>query len=388
MAPALVGGADLDLVQAGEHVELGHGDVGESAQAHGVAQDDQIQPAAAAAAAGGGPELLAFALEVVAVGVIQFGDEGSAAHAGGVGLDDAHHAVQGAGAGARARGRVGRRGVGGGHEGVCAVVDVELHALGALEEYAAAIAGGLAHQAGDVVQERRQAGGDGGQVRDHLLGVHGFFAVQAGQQSVFLLESLVDLGADEVHVLEIAGAQPHAGGLVLVAGPDAPAGGADLGLVGEGVLAGGVQALVVVQDEVGAAADAHALGGCMHAAGGQGVHLAQEDGRVQDHAVADGANGCLVQDAGRDEVQDDLFAVHHQGVPGVVPALEADHQGSPAGQHVHDLAFALVAPLGADDDDVLHGSLAFLGHRARKGARQRRACLQGGRVGRPAPAAT
>src|SRR5260370_41826204 len=46
---------------------------------------------------------------------------------------------------------------------------------------------------------------------------------------------------------------------------------------------------------------------------------------------------------------------------GVGPALVAHHQIGALGEHVDDLALALVAPLGADDDDAVclrseHGS--------------------------------
>jgi hypothetical protein len=49
----------------------------------------------------------------------------------------------------------------------------------------------------------------------------------------------------------------------------------------------------------------------------------------------------------------DLLA-HHQRVAGVVAALKAHHGIGAAGQPVDDLAFALVAPLGADYGDVCH----------------------------------
>ena len=45
----------------------------------------------------------------------------------------------------------------------------------------------------------------------------------------------------------------------------------------------------------------------------------------------------------------------HDGVAGVVAALEAHHHVGAVGQPVDDLALALVAPLGADHRDVGHG---------------------------------
>src|SRR6185295_16430452 len=71
----------------------------------------------------------------------------------------------------------------------------------------------------------------------------------------------------------------------------------------------------------------------------------------QDHAVADQALHVLVKDPRRDQRQHGLLAADDQRVPGVVTALEAGHRGGALGQQVDDLALALVAPLGADDDD-------------------------------------
>jgi hypothetical protein len=52
-------------------------------------------------------------------------------------------------------------------------------------------------------------------------------------------------------------------------------------------------------------------------------------------------------------MQHGLLAADDQRVAGIVAALEAHHALGMIGQPVDDLAFALVAPLGADDDDVL-----------------------------------
>ena len=52
-------------------------------------------------------------------------------------------------------------------------------------------------------------------------------------------------------------------------------------------------------------------------------------------------------------MQHGLAPVDDQRMPGVVAALEAHHALRVIGQPVDDLAFALVTPLGADDDYVL-----------------------------------
>ena len=60
------------------------------------------------------------------------------------------------------------------------------------------------------------------------------------------------------------------------------------------------------------------------------------------------------QDAGGDEVQDVFRAADDDGVAGVVAALGADDDVGLLGEDVDDLAFAFVAPLGADQNGVCH----------------------------------
>src|SRR6266853_6750132 len=96
------------------------------------------------------------------------------------------------------------------------------------------------------------------------------------------------------------------------------------------------------------------------AGGFQLVHLLDQRLRRKDHAVADVAVDALPEDARGNQVQNGFLAADHQGMPGVVPALEAHHALGMVGEPVHHLALALVAPLGADDDHVLgHGAGAY-----------------------------
>jgi hypothetical protein len=73
---------------------------------------------------------------------------------------------------------------------------------------------------------------------------------------------------------------------------------------------------------------------------------------VQHHSVADEADFPRVQDARGDEVKNALLSAHHEGVPGVVAALEAHYCCGIRSQHIHDLALAFVAPLGPEDHDI------------------------------------
>ena len=51
-------------------------------------------------------------------------------------------------------------------------------------------------------------------------------------------------------------------------------------------------------------------------------------------------------------MQDGLVALDDQRVAGVVAALKTDDEIGEFGEDVDDLAFAFIAPLGADHDDV------------------------------------
>ena len=160
--------------------------------------------------------------------------------------------------------------------------------------------------------------------------------------------------AQDLLVEQVLHADADARVLVDVARADAAAGGADL-VLAELLLVGAVEEQVVRHDEVGVAADAQVV--AADAARPQRLELAEQDVRVDDDAVADDAGLGLVEDAGGDEVELELLAVAHDGVAGVVAALEAhDHVGL-LGQQVGDLAFAFVAPLGADHDRSGHGWL-------------------------------
>jgi len=86
------------------------------------------------------------------------------------------------------------------------------------------------------------------------------------------------------------------------------------------------------------------------------VDLLEEHGGVHDDAIPDDAGRLGMKDARGQQVDDERLAVDHQGVAGVVAALEADHRVGTWGEDVDDLAFSLVTPLGTHHDDVRHSS--------------------------------
>ena len=79
--------------------------------------------------------------------------------------------------------------------------------------------------------------------------------------------------------------------------------------------------------------------------------------RIDDDAVADDAELARAHHARRQQRQLVGLVADDQRVAGVVAALEAHDDVGALGQPVDDLALALVAPLGADHDDVCHRSL-------------------------------
>ena len=92
---------------------------------------------------------------------------------------------------------------------------------------------------------------------------------------------------------------------------------------------------------------------------------------VEHDAVADDRKLARAHDAGGQQRKLEHLSVDHQRVAGVVAALEADDDVGADRQPVDDLALPLVAPLGADHDDIGHpGSLSSFLKRA-KPRRQR-----------------
>jgi len=96
------------------------------------------------------------------------------------------------------------------------------------------------------------------------------------------------------------------------------------------------------------------LGRHVHTLGLQLLDLGQQRPGVDDHTVADHGELSRTHDAGGQKAQLVGDAVDHERVAGIVAALEAHDHIGPRGQPVHNLAFAFVAPLGADHRHVRH----------------------------------
>src|SRR5690606_3980573 len=79
LAAVFVGDADLELLHAVEHVELGDAQAADAVDRHRALERHDVHPAAAARAAGGGAVLGAAVADALAHFIVQFGRERAAA---------------------------------------------------------------------------------------------------------------------------------------------------------------------------------------------------------------------------------------------------------------------------------------------------------------------
>src|SRR5262249_57854003 len=103
-----IAGADLDLLEAVEHIELGERDAVDARGLHRLAHHHRIEPAAAPLPARHHAEFLAALSERLADLVRELGWEWAAADARRIGLADAEHIADRTRAEPRPRGRLSR----------------------------------------------------------------------------------------------------------------------------------------------------------------------------------------------------------------------------------------------------------------------------------------
>ena len=84
------------------------------------------------------------------------------------------------------------------------------------------------------------------------------------------------------------------------------------------------------------------------------VDFVEKSLRIEHHAVADHGELLRAQHAGGQQRELVGLTVDDEGVAGIVAALEAHDDVGLLRQPVDDLALPLVAPLGADDDNIGH----------------------------------
>src|SRR5690606_29283036 len=86
-----VADADLQRLQAVEHIQLGQGDAVDAVDGDRLAYQHGVEPAATTGPAGVDPDFPTDGGEVLAHRVVEFAGEGSLTDPGGVGLHDAQH---------------------------------------------------------------------------------------------------------------------------------------------------------------------------------------------------------------------------------------------------------------------------------------------------------
>ena len=137
--------------------------------------------------------------------------------------------------------------------------------------------------------------------------------------------------------------EPVPSGLVHVGRAYALEGGAYLGFALRG-LAGGVQHPVGGEDELGPLRNLE-LAGDGPCLGLDCADFIYEDDRIHHDPVAYDVHGVFPEDSGRHRVEHESVSVELEGMAGVRPSLEACYYLVVGSEHVHDLTFALVAPL-------------------------------------------
>lgn len=223
----VVGHTDWDLADAGEHVELGEEQIGKAVDAGCITGNHRVVPTTTALTAGVHSDFAAGGLQELAPLVEQFSGEGAGTNAGGVGLDDTQGAgdLCGADTGSHA-GAAGSR-VGGGHEGVGAVVDVQHGCLAALHQHMLALIECLVELQFGLDNHGAQAVGVGQEVLHNFLSHDGFAVVHLYQDLVLDVQRGFDLLAQDGFVKDVLDADTDAGDLIGVGRADAAAGGAD-----------------------------------------------------------------------------------------------------------------------------------------------------------------
>ena len=246
----VVSHADRDLIQAGQHVQLGDEQVGETVDAHCLTRQHGVVPAATTRAAGVHAELTAGGAQELAHLIEQLGREGASTHAGGVRLLNTNHARNAGRAHTRTDARAAGGRVGGGHERIGAVVNVQEGCLAALHQQGLTLVQCLVQQLGGVHNHRLQTLSVRHEVLDNLVHLNVAAVVDLHQHFVLLTQCAFNLLTQNRLVQDVLNTHAEAANLIHVSGADTATGGADSALAEE-TLGHLVHGLVVGRDQVG-----------------------------------------------------------------------------------------------------------------------------------------
>src|SRR5450830_250069 len=348
-----VAGAQLQRFDTIQYVQLGQAHAGHAVDLYRAAQQGSVEPAAAAGTARHGAEFMADLRQVVTDAGIgrQFRREWAGANARRVSLGDAHDVVQHARAYARTGGGIAGHAVRRSDEWVGTVVDVEQGTLRAFEQQVGASLVGFVQRARYVSDHRTQTRHVGQRVIQGFLVIDAWCLQVVLQHEVMVIQVFGQFFSETGFVEQVGNADGATRHLVFVGWADALARGADLGCAARS-FTGQVERRVVRQDHRCGVRHFQARSD-FDANGFELVDFAQYVRYRNDHAVTDVAGDAWTHDARRDQLQCGFHAADDQRVACIVAALEAHHTLGVIGQPIDELAFTFIAPLGADDNDVL-----------------------------------
>ena len=213
----------------------------------------------------------------------------------------------------------------------------------------------LAHRLHEVGVRVRDVRADALRQIRHLRHEHvkieRLLVVQAGQQRILDVQRVRELGAQHVRVIQLAKLQADLLVLVAVERRNARLGGAK-GVLPQALLLELIKLDMIRHHDLRALGDENLR--LRHALGDHLIQLAQERLDVQRHARADDVDHIRAAHAAGQQMQRKATVIVDDRVSRVRAALETDDNVGLGGEHIGDLALALVAPVCADDS-AYHG---------------------------------
>ena len=203
------------------------------------------------------------------------------------------------------------------------MVDIQHHALRALEQHAAAVGAGIFQHAPALPGKGQDLVADRQQCLEHRLRV-GLVLAGGAKPDIVMRRHRLELGAQRVFAGQVAETHGAAGDLVLIGRADAAAGGADLAGAAHR-LARMVDSLMNRQDQRGGVRDDKGLRGDVGPLIAQQGDFLDQMRRVDDNAIADHRQLARAHNARWQQRQLVFNPADDKRMAGIVPALEADH---------------------------------------------------------------
>ena len=232
------------------------------------------------------------------------------------------------------------------------MIDIEHGALCAFEEDALAFALRVVEHIPDGRDERKNARGDFLQRLDDGAGLKLLETVPAAQR-IMMRKKALDLDRERRRVGKVDHTDGAAAGLVFIGRPDAALCRADLH-ARIGAFAHLVEFAMDGQDQDCIFRDLEVLRRDLHALGRDLVHFLGEGPGIEHDAIPQNGELAGPHDARWQQRELVGDAIDDERMACIVTTLEAHHDVGSLRQPVHDLALALVSPLGADYCNICH----------------------------------